>query len=144
MTQVSTNAQVVSVIASVALVGLVVWLIRRGRFREETALYWLFATGILLLFSLRSDLLGWTAAMLGIFYPPTVLLLGIILAGTLLAIHFSVSLTRLDGQNKRLAQELALLTQRIDSREPSLDPEARTSHNPGKPPEREGRGTPAS
>jgi hypothetical protein len=77
-----------------------------------------------LLFSLRSDLLGWTAATLGIYYPPTVLLLGILLAGTLLAIHFSVSLTRLDGQNKRLAQELALLTQRIDSKEASGPPEA--------------------
>ena len=123
MTQVSASAQVAAIIASVALVGLVVWLIRRGRIREETALYWLLATGVLLLFSLRSDLLGWTAAMLGIFYPPTVLLLGILLAGTLLAIHFSVSLTRLDGQNKRLAQELALLTQRIESREPSRPPE---------------------
>lgn len=123
MTKISTSSQVAAIIASVALVSLVVWLIRRGRIREETALYWLFATGVLLLFSLRSDLLGWTASLLGIFYPPTVLLLGVLLAGTLLAIHFSVSLTRLDGQNKRLAQELALLTQRIESREPSRPPE---------------------
>jgi hypothetical protein len=125
MTKISTSSQVAAIIASVALVGLVVWLIRRGRIREETALYWLFATGVLLLFSLRSDLLGWTASLLGIFYPPTVLLLGVLLAGTLLAIHFSVSLTRLEGQNKRLAQELALLTQRIESREPSHPPEDR-------------------
>jgi hypothetical protein len=125
MTQVSASSQVAAIIASVALVSLVVWLIRRGRIREETALYWLFATGVLLLFSLRSDLLGWTASLLGIFYPPTVLLLGVLLAGTLLAIHFSVSLTRLDGQNKRLAQELALLTQRIESREPARPPEDR-------------------
>ena len=117
MTQISSSAQVASIITSFALVALVVWLIRRGRVREETALYWLLATGVLLLFSLRRDLLGWTAAKLGIFYPPTVLLLGIVLAGTLLAIHFSVSLTRLDGQNKRLAQELALLAQRVDGQE---------------------------
>ncbi len=143
MTHVSTSAQIAAIVTTVVLVGLVLWLIRRGRFREETALYWLFATVVLLLFSLRSDLLGWTAAMLGIYYPPTVLLLGIILAGTLLAIHFSVALTRLDGQNKRLAQELALLTQRIDSSEPRLDSDAGTRHNSANPLAREESGNPA-
>ena len=114
MIEVNSTVQIVSILASIALVGLVVWLIRRGRFREETALYWLLTTAVLLLFALRRDLLGWTAEKLGIYYPPMVLLLGIIFAGTLLAIHFSMSLAHLNDQNKRLAQELALLAQRVD------------------------------
>jgi ABC-type phosphate/phosphonate transport system permease subunit len=114
MIEVNSAVQIVSILTSVSLVALVVWLIRRGRFREETALYWLLTTGVLLLFALRRDLLGWTAAKLGIYYPPMVLLLGIIFAGTLLAIHFSISLAHLNDQNKRLAQELALLAQRVD------------------------------
>ena len=128
MIEISSTVQLVSIFISVALVALVVWLIRRGRFREETALYWLLTTGVLLLFALRRDLLGWTAAMLGIYYPPMVLLLGIIFAGTLLAIHFSMSLAHLNDQNKRLAQELALLGHRLDSQERSSASQRAGSH----------------
>jgi hypothetical protein len=42
-------------------------------------------------------------------------LLGVILLGFLLALHFSVSLSRLSEQNKRLAQEVALLRLRLDA-----------------------------
>jgi hypothetical protein len=117
MIQVNSSVQILSIIVSFALAGFVVWLISRGRLREETALWWLAAAGVLLLFALRRDLLEWTAAALGIFYPPSVLLLGIVFAGTLLALHFSVSLSDLNVQNKRLAQELALLAQRIENQE---------------------------
>ena len=128
MIEINSTVQLVSILTSVALVALVVWLIRRGRFREETALYWLLTTGVLLLFALRRDLLEWTAATLGIYYPPMVLLLGIIFAGTLLAIHFSMSLAHLNDQNKRLAQELALLAQRIDRQQPAPEPQGNGSH----------------
>jgi hypothetical protein len=117
MIQVNSSVQILSIVVSFALAGFVVWLISRGRLREETALWWLAAAAALLLFALRRDLLEWTAAALGIFYPPSVLLLGIVFAGTLLALHFSVSLSDLNVQNKRLAQELALLAQRIDDQE---------------------------
>jgi hypothetical protein len=139
MIEVSSTVQVVSILISIALVALVVWLIRQGRFREETALYWLLTTGVLLLFALRRDLLGWTAEKLGIYYPPMVLLLGIIFAGTLLAIHFSMSLAHLNDQNKHLAQELALLAQRVDrpeqrgrEEEASLSQEAVSGEEPAR------------
>ena len=119
MIQVTSSIQFVAIIASFMLAAFVVWLIRKGSLREETALCWLFAAGVLLLFSLRRDLLEWTAATLGIYYPPSLLLLGVILAGTLLAIHFSIALTRLGDQNRRLAQELALLTYRVENRQSS-------------------------
>jgi hypothetical protein len=122
MIQVDSGVQIVAIVTSIALGGLVLWLISRGRLREETALWWLVAAGVLLLFSLRRDLLTWTAATLGIFYPPSVLLLGIILAGTLLALHFSIALSRLSDQNKRLAQELALLAQRLDGADSAQPP----------------------
>jgi hypothetical protein len=144
MTELNSTVQIVSILISFSLVALVVWLIRRGRFREETALYWLLTTGVLLLFALRRDLLGWTAEKLGIYYPPMVLLLGIIFAGTLLAIHFSTSLAHLNDQNKCLAQELALLAQRVDhSEQTSSEEEASLSQEAarGQEPARE-RATP--
>jgi hypothetical protein len=41
-------------------------------------------------------------------------LLGVIAVGFLLAMHFSISLSRLAGQNQRLAQELALLRHELE------------------------------
>jgi hypothetical protein len=128
--EINSTVQIVSILTSIALIALVVWLIRHGRFREETALYWLLATGVLLLFALRRDLLEWTAARLGIYYPPMVLLLGIVFAGTLLAIHFSMSLARLNEQNKRLTQELALLAQRVDREKQNDASTTRGDHPP--------------
>jgi hypothetical protein len=117
MIQINSSVQILSIVVSFGLAGFVLWLISRGRLREETALWWLAAAAGLLLFALRRDLLEWTAAALGIYYPPSVLLLGIVFAGTLLALHFSVSISDLNVQNKRLAQELALLAQRVEDQE---------------------------
>lgn len=127
MIQMNSSVQVVAVITSIALAALVLWLIRKGRLREETALCWLLAAGLLLLFSLRRDFLEWTAAWLGIYYPPSLLLLGVILAGTLLAIHFSITLARLSDQNRRMAQELALLGQGVLGEKQPLAPLERES-----------------
>ena len=117
MNELNSTTQIAAILTGGALVVLVLWLIRKGRLREETGLYWLVAVGLLLFLALRRDLLEWTAAALGIFYAPSVLLLGTILAGILLALHFSVALARLSTQNKRLAQEVALLAQIVEQRE---------------------------
>jgi hypothetical protein len=122
MNELSSTTQIVAILTGGALVVLVLWLIRKGRLREETGLYWLAAVGLLLFLALRRDLLDWTASTLGIFYAPSVLLLGTILAGILLALHFSVALARLSTQNKRLAQELALLAQMVEQREGITSP----------------------
>jgi hypothetical protein len=114
MMELNSTTQIAAIVTGGSLALLVLWLIRQGRLREETGLYWLAAVSLLVFLALRRDLLGWTAAALGIFYPPSVLLLGTILAGILLALHFSVALTRLSTQNKRLSQELALLTLMVE------------------------------
>jgi hypothetical protein len=72
-------------------------------------LLWLGGGLALLAFSVKKDLLDQLATFVGIAYAPSLLLLGAILLGFLLSMHFSVALSRLAEQNKRLAQELAIL-----------------------------------
>lgn len=88
---------------------LVVQLVRRRSLREDYALLWLAGGAVLLIFSLKRDLLDTLATFVGIAYAPSLLLVGAIFLGFLLSMHFSVALSRLAEQNKRLAQELALL-----------------------------------
>jgi hypothetical protein len=118
MIRVYSGAQIVSIAIGVALVALVPWLIRKRRLHEETALLWLAAMFGLLLIAVRRDLLDWVAGAFGIYYSPSILLLGIIFVGILLALHFSVVISRLTKQNTRLAQELALLREWSEPRKP--------------------------
>ena len=116
----NTELQIVSLLTSVAAILLVIQLVRRRSLREDYALLWLGGGLVLLVFSLKKNLLDQLATLVGIAYAPSLLLLGAILLGFLLSMHFSVALSRLAEQNKRLAQELAIL--RLSVEELKNDP----------------------
>lgn len=106
--------QIIAILGSVVILAVVFGLIRQRKLREEYALLWLGASLLLIIMSLWRDLLDTVARVAGVAYPPSVLFLGAIVLGFLLAMHFSVSLSRLANQNKRLTQELALLKHQIE------------------------------
>lgn len=113
--------QIVAIVASVLVMLFVTQLIRKRRLREEYALLWFIASFGLIVLSVWRGLLDRTALLLGVAYPPSLLLLGAILIGFVLAIHFSLSLTRLSEQNKRLAQELAILATALEQRKGQIE-----------------------
>ncbi len=105
----NSEIQIIAIAVSVIVMLFIFYLIRQRRLREEYALLW-FAAGLgLIVFSVWRGLLDEIALYVGIAYSPSLLLLGTIILGFLLAMHFSISLSRLMEQNKRLAQEVALL-----------------------------------
>jgi hypothetical protein len=106
--------QIISVLGSLAVMLFVFQLIRRGKLREEYALIWFGASLALIVVSFWRGSLELAARLAGIAYPPSVLLLGVIVLGFALAMHYSISLSRLAEQNKRLAQELAILRHRVE------------------------------
>lgn len=107
--------QIISLLGSLLVMLLVFSLIRRGRLREEYALIWFGAGLALIVVSLWRGSLELAARLAGVAYPPSVLLLGVIVLGFILAMHYSVSLSRLAAQNQRLAQEVALLRQELEA-----------------------------
>ncbi|MBX6772839.1 MAG: DUF2304 domain-containing protein [Chloroflexi bacterium] len=119
--------QIIAIIGSLAIMLVVAWLIRRRALREEYALLWFAASIGLIAVSLWRRSLDIAARLVGVAYPPSVLLLAGIILGFFLALHYSVSLSRLTDQNKRLAQEIALLRYEIERRDARLlhDPPAR-------------------
>lgn len=96
---------------------LVFQLIRRRKLREEYALLWFGAGVLLIAASFWRDGLEIAARLAGVAYPPSLIYLGAILVGFILAMHFSIALSRLAEENKRLAQEVALLRQQMDARD---------------------------
>lgn len=94
---------------------LVVELIRRGRLKERYALLWLLASCVLLILS-TTKIIESVSQIIGIYYPPSALFLIAFLFLLLITLHFSVVISGLSEQNKRLAQEIALLRRDLEDR----------------------------
>jgi len=105
--------QIVSIIGSIFFLIVIGRLILKGKLREEYAIVWIFATAVLLLLSMWRNGLEVLAAALGVFYAPSLLFLVALFAITTFLVHLSVVATKLQKQNKILAQELALLRNEI-------------------------------
>jgi len=105
--------KIVAILGSGSVLFIVIELIRRGRLKEKYSLLWLFAGGVLLVFSSSRALLEYVARLLGVFYPPSLLFLLAFLFLLLITLHFSVVVSGLSEKNKQLAQEVALLRQEM-------------------------------
>lgn len=102
-------------IASVGGLILIIELVRRGKLREDYSLLWL-ATGIVLIaLTVSRPLLDQLASLLGVItYPPAAIFLVAIIFMLLILLHFSTALTKLARENKKIAQEMALLQQELE------------------------------
>jgi hypothetical protein len=109
--------QIVSILVTAGMLGVIFELLRRKRLMERYALLWLFASVVLLALAVWKSLLTTIAHAIGIYYPPSALF--VIAFGFILVmlLHFSLVISRLADQNKVLAQRLGLLQQRLDERE---------------------------
>ena len=105
--------QVLAVAVSLLVIALVVSLIRRRRLREEYSLIWLIGGLVLLVFSIWRGLLDIIARLVGVYYAPAVLLLVAIFFGGLAFLHFSVVISSQAEQQKNMAQEIALLKEKV-------------------------------
>jgi hypothetical protein len=114
---VEARIQIVAILASAALLLIVLELVRRKRFLERYALLWLFSAVVLLGLAIWRDFLSTLSDAIGIAYPPNALFViafGFVLV---LLLHFSVAVSRLTDQSKVLAQRLALLEERQQANE---------------------------
>ena len=107
--QIETKAQIIALIATVAIFLLILDLVRRRRLAERYALLWLLAAIFVLVLAIWTDGLDVIADAMGIQEPANaifIIALGVIFV---LLLHFSVATTRLAEETKILAQENARL-----------------------------------
>ncbi|MEL6406355.1 MAG: DUF2304 domain-containing protein [Chloroflexota bacterium] len=103
-----------ALIASVGALVLVLEMVRRQTLREEYSLLWLGTAFAMIIVSTWRDLLHGLAQLVGIAYPPNLLFLMASLFTLLLLLYFSTVITRLTQENKKIAQEVALLRHQIE------------------------------
>jgi hypothetical protein len=113
------KVSIVASIASLLLLLVVFELIRSRRLRERYALLWLLTGVVLFVLSAWRGGLNTIAAWVGVeTYPPAILFAVASLFILAVLLHYSTVISKLSDQNVILAQRLALLEERLSSREP--------------------------
>lgn len=116
-----SNALLASQILSIGIVLSVLFLFRRGKLREDHAIFWL-AIGFSIF--VLSTWQGLLIAFNGIFQESNItdlVLSAYIFILLCLGIYFSVRLSELSTQNKRMAQNLAVLLAEVKQTKSSKD-----------------------
>lgn len=106
---------ILTTLLAIAVFVLILELVRQRALREEYSLLWLGTASIMILVSVWRDLLHGLASFMGIAYPPNLLFLMASIFMALMLLYFSTVITRLTGENKDIAQEVALLRHEIES-----------------------------
>jgi len=114
-----STVQIVALAISASLFAAVMMLVRRGRLREEYAFAWIVASLAVLALAIWRNTLDVVAKWLGVFYPPAVLLLVVIFVVFVVALYFSVVISRQRAQIERLVEEVALLDAEVRRTKPS-------------------------
>jgi hypothetical protein len=106
----------VAVFASIAaaIFLLVIFeLIRSRRLQERYALLWLVTGSVILLLSVWRDALRLVSEQIGIAYPPSALFIVGFLFILVVLLHYSTVISELAERNVRLAQDIALVEERL-------------------------------
>jgi hypothetical protein len=123
MASLSIVIQLISLIGAFLFMVVIFRLIVKGQLREEYSIVWIGLTIIIIVFSIWRRGLEQMAGLLGVFYPPSLLFL-VGLAGIIVfLVHLSVVNSRMQGQIKNLAHEIAYLRQEIERKPGAIDPE---------------------
>jgi hypothetical protein len=105
----STRGHVFIVVATTLALGYILRLVRRRRMGGRYALLWTGVGTAMLVLAVWPGLLTMVSELVGVHYPPALLLL--VLTGFLfvVVVHFSYELTKLEDRTRTLAEEVALL-----------------------------------
>ena len=107
------RVQVVSLAVSVLLLLVVFELVRRRKLTEEYSFLWILCALALVMLSIKRRVLDATALWLGVYYPPALLLMVLILMVFVASLCFSVIVSRQRQQIERLIEETAILAAEV-------------------------------
>lgn len=105
--------QIIAIAVSLLFLLYIVRLIIKGKLREEYSIVWIVCTAILILFSFWRDGLEVMAHLLGVYEAPNLIFTGAIFAIFIYLLHLSVVVSKLHNQNKKLAQDVALMKEKM-------------------------------
>ena len=108
--------QIIAISISLLFLTYIGWLIVKGKLREEYAIIWILCTLVLVVFSFWRKGLDVMSNLIGVFDPPNLVFTGAIFAVLIYLLHLSIVVSKLQQQNKTLAQDIALLKEKLKNK----------------------------
>jgi hypothetical protein len=112
-----SHIAIISAISSVGLLVFIIELTRKRKIREQYALIWLALGFLILVFSVFTRMLDVLAHLAGIYYAPSLLIVLMVFFGMVLGVHFTLVISKLAENDKKLIQEMGLLKNRVENLE---------------------------
>ncbi len=110
----SYRIQIISILISFFFLFYISRLIIKGKLREEYAIVWVVSTVVFIVFSFWRSGLDVFARLVGIYAPPNLVFMGAIIMILIYLLHLSVVNSKLQNQNKRLTQKIAIMEKEIE------------------------------
>ena len=104
----SDTTRVIVLIVGLAVSAWNLQMLVRRRLNESNTLLWLCGTLAIIVLSIRPTLLNKIAEWVGVDYPPTLLFLVAWITLTLISLHHSAEITKLQQKIQDIAQYVAL------------------------------------
>jgi Tfp pilus assembly protein PilN len=114
-------------------------LVRRQKLREEYAILWIATSIVLMALALNSDILGWLSDLAQAESRLSILFFGAHVFLILVALQFSVRLTKLTFRTKTMSQRMALLENELTRVTRLLEEIRAGDHPPSEPTELESK-----
>jgi hypothetical protein len=108
--------QIFALIVGIAISIFIVEMVRRRKLREEYSWLWLLTGFGIVVLAVWYDLLVFITEMIGAVLPTTTLFVFGLLFLLLIALHYSVKISSLTDQVRKLAQKIAILQSELDER----------------------------
>ena len=106
------------IVVAVVIALVVLAYIRRRRLREEYSLLWLLLVAAMVLLASFEGITVWVADRLDVAYAPSILYFVALAFIAAMLFHYSLEISRLSDQSRRLAQEVSLLRSRLEQETP--------------------------
>lgn len=107
------TANVLAAIAAALVFAFIVWLLRRGVLKEKYAVLWLLVTLVAAILALVPGAPRWLADVVGVEIPANLLFFVTLVLLILVSVQLSYELSKHDAKIRRLAEESALLEERL-------------------------------
>ena len=107
------TANVLAAAAAVLVFVFILWLLRRGVLKEKYAVLWLLVSAGAAFFALVPGAARWLADLVGVEIPANLLFFVTLVLLILVSVQLSYELSRHEAKIRRLAEESALLDQRL-------------------------------
>lgn len=107
--------QIIAILISLLFLAYISYLIIKGKLREEYAITWIICTVVLIVFSFWRNGLEVMSHLFGVYEAPNLVFTSAIFVILIYLLHLSVVNSKLHANNKKLAQEIALLKEKMNT-----------------------------